>query len=75
MAGKSTVITGGGVGIGARMAQSFAEAGAAKVGLIARRESTLQQVKDKLQASHPQTEGTGPPTIRTFFSLAIQSWT
>ncbi|CZR53668.1 related to reductase [Phialocephala subalpina] len=40
--GKSIIITGGGTGIGAAIALSFAKAGATFIGLIARREDRLQ---------------------------------
>ncbi|PVH84529.1 NAD(P)-binding protein [Cadophora sp. DSE1049] len=40
--GKVIVVTGGGTGIGAAIAKSFAEAGAAGIGLIGRREEQLK---------------------------------
>lgn len=42
--GKAVVIAGGGSGIGASMALSFAKAGAS-IGIIGRRESNLQSSK------------------------------
>ncbi|KAK4496739.1 hypothetical protein PRZ48_012722 [Zasmidium cellare] len=56
LSGKTVVITGGGNGIGARMIQSFAEAGAAKIAITARREQNLKDVKAKTEAAYPKTK-------------------
>lgn len=50
--GKNIIITGGGTGIGAAIALSFAKAGASAIGLVARRE-------DKLKASKADIEKLG----------------
>lgn len=55
-ANKTIVITGAGVGIGARMVQSFAQAGAAHIAITARREATLQAVKSIIEAAFPKTK-------------------
>lgn len=52
IAGKTVVITGGGVGIGAVTARSFAKAGAAKIALLGRTEKTLVSTKKEIEASH-----------------------
>lgn len=41
--GKIVIVTGGGTGIGAAIAKAFAEAGAAGIGLIGRREEPLKK--------------------------------
>jgi NAD(P)-dependent dehydrogenase (short-subunit alcohol dehydrogenase family) len=46
--GKSVLITGGGSGIGAAIAKSFAEAGIAEILLVGRTESKLQSRADEL---------------------------
>ncbi|KAF2160313.1 hypothetical protein M409DRAFT_29167 [Zasmidium cellare ATCC 36951] len=56
VAGKTIVITGGGNGIGARMVRSFAEAGAARIAITARREQNLKDVKAKTEAAFPKTK-------------------
>lgn len=53
--GKVIIITGGGTGIGAQIALSFAKAGASAIGLIARRE-------DKLKSSAAAIEKVSPAT-------------
>lgn len=58
MAGKTIVITGAGSGIGARTAQSFAEAGASKIHILARREANLKTVKANVETLFPKTEVT-----------------
>lgn len=52
--GKSVFITGAGTGIGARTVESFAEAGAAHIGVLARRENKLIETRDKVLKKYPQ---------------------
>ena len=54
--GKTVLITGGGTGIGARTALSFAEAGASRIALLGRREQPLLETKTAIQEQHPQVE-------------------
>ncbi|UKZ72468.1 hypothetical protein TrVFT333_000097 [Trichoderma virens FT-333] len=51
--GKSVLITGGGYGIGASIARSFAEAGVASIILAGRTESSLKSTVDDLAQSLP----------------------
>lgn len=51
--GKSVLITGGGYGIGASIARSFAEAGVASIILAGRTESSLKSTVDDLAQSFP----------------------
>ncbi|KAH6684999.1 hypothetical protein F5X68DRAFT_136546 [Plectosphaerella plurivora] len=51
-AGKVIVITGGGSGMGPRMAHAFATSGATKIAIIGRTESSLKQTKQELEAAH-----------------------
>lgn len=60
--GKNIIITGGGTGIGASIALSYAKAGASAIGLVARR-------ADKLQASKSDLEKLGLGT-KVEFALA-----
>jgi NAD(P)-dependent dehydrogenase (short-subunit alcohol dehydrogenase family) len=53
-ANKNVFITGGSAGIGAATAQSFAQAGARHIGLLARTESDLNATKQKLEQSYPK---------------------
>jgi NAD(P)-dependent dehydrogenase (short-subunit alcohol dehydrogenase family) len=50
--GKSVLITGGGSGIGAETARSFAEAGAARIALLGRREQPLLDTKASIERNH-----------------------
>ena len=54
--GKSVVITGGGTGIGAETARSFAEAGASRIALLGRREKPLLDTKASIEQSFPNVE-------------------
>lgn len=54
--GKSVLITGGGTGIGAETARFFAEAGAARIALLGRREKPLLDTKASLEQKYPNTE-------------------
>ncbi|KIM97347.1 hypothetical protein OIDMADRAFT_32347 [Oidiodendron maius Zn] len=51
--GKAVLITGGGYGIGASIARSFAEAGVAAIILAGRTQSNLQSTADELTRSFP----------------------
>jgi NAD(P)-dependent dehydrogenase (short-subunit alcohol dehydrogenase family) len=53
--GKVVLITGGGSGIGARTAQSFAEAGAAHVAVLGRRQVNLEVTAAGVRALFPAT--------------------
>jgi NAD(P)-dependent dehydrogenase (short-subunit alcohol dehydrogenase family) len=50
--GKSVLITGGGSGIGAETARSFAEAGAARIALLGRREQPLLDTKASIERNY-----------------------
>lgn len=54
--GKTVLVTGGGYGIGAAVAESFAQAGAAKIALSGRTESKLKDTAESLSKKHPSTE-------------------
>lgn len=54
--GKVVVITGGGGSIGGAAALAFAQAGAAKIAVIGRREGPLQETKQKVEAEVPGTK-------------------
>lgn len=54
--GRNVVITGGGAGIGAAIAQAFAASGAQSLTLLGRREDKLTSVKSALEAEFPQTQ-------------------
>jgi NAD(P)-dependent dehydrogenase (short-subunit alcohol dehydrogenase family) len=54
--GKSVFITGGGTGIGAETARYFAQAGAARVGLVGRREQPLLETKASIEKQFPGVE-------------------
>ena len=55
-ANKTVLITGGGSGIGASIATSFAKAGAPRITLIGRTESTLARTKAQINALYPSTQ-------------------
>lgn len=55
MHGKNVFITGGGSGIGARTVLSYAEAGAANIGIFGRRESRLNDSKAAVIARYPDS--------------------
>lgn len=54
--GKTVVITGGGTGIGAETAKRFAEAGAARIVLLGRREKPLLDTKASIESRYPGVE-------------------
>lgn len=60
--GKTIVITGGGTGIGAEIASSFAKAGAKRIALLGRREQPLLETKARIEAENPATEVLALPT-------------
>jgi NAD(P)-dependent dehydrogenase (short-subunit alcohol dehydrogenase family) len=54
--GKVILITGGGSGIGPRLANAFAAAGSAKIAIIGRTLSTLESTKAMIEANHKGAE-------------------
>jgi NAD(P)-dependent dehydrogenase (short-subunit alcohol dehydrogenase family) len=56
------VITGGGTGIGAATARSFAEAGAARIALLGRREQPLLDTQTAIQLAFPGVDVRFAPT-------------
>lgn len=52
---KTVIITGGGQGIGAATALSYAKAGATKIALLGRTESKLLETKSKIESTYPGT--------------------
>ncbi|KAL9091288.1 MAG: hypothetical protein Q9165_004922 [Trypethelium subeluteriae] len=60
--GKTVVITGGGTGIGAETARSFAEAGASRIALLGRREQPLLDTKASIEHSFAGVEVFAAPT-------------
>jgi NAD(P)-dependent dehydrogenase (short-subunit alcohol dehydrogenase family) len=54
--GKTVLITGGGRGIGSRIAHAFARAGASVIGITGRTESSLQSTKSSIQSQSPNTK-------------------
>lgn len=55
-AGKSVLITGGGTGIGAETARTFAAAGAARIALVGRRQQPLLETKAAIQREFPAVD-------------------
>jgi NAD(P)-dependent dehydrogenase (short-subunit alcohol dehydrogenase family) len=60
--GKTIVITGGGTGIGAATATSFAKAGASLIAILGRRSQPLLSTKSALEAAYPGTKVLAIPT-------------
>lgn len=56
-AGKTILITGGGVGVGFFIARQFAKAGASRLILAGRRQIVLESGASRLQAEHPGLAG------------------
>ncbi|KAF2160399.1 hypothetical protein M409DRAFT_70542 [Zasmidium cellare ATCC 36951] len=54
--GKTVLVTGGGTGIGAETARSFAEAGASRIALLGRREQPLLDTKASIEKQYPGVE-------------------
>jgi len=54
--GKTVIITGGGAGIGAETARSFAAAGASRIALLGRREQPLLDTKASIESQSPGVE-------------------
>ena len=54
--GKTVIVTGGGTGIGAETARSFAEAGAARIALLGRREQPLLDTKTSIKHKFAEVE-------------------
>jgi NAD(P)-dependent dehydrogenase (short-subunit alcohol dehydrogenase family) len=54
--GKNIIVTGGGIGIGASIAKSFAEAGASTIGVLGRTESALLTTKESIEAEFKSTK-------------------
>ncbi|KAF1971541.1 NAD(P)-binding protein [Bimuria novae-zelandiae CBS 107.79] len=54
--GKTVLITGGGTGIGAATAHSFAQAGASRIALLGRRTQPLEDTKASIQKQYPDVE-------------------
>ncbi|KAH8711857.1 hypothetical protein GQ44DRAFT_690065 [Phaeosphaeriaceae sp. PMI808] len=55
-AGKNIVITGGGTGIGAATALSFAQAGAASIHILGRRTELLEETRNHIASSVPSAQ-------------------
>lgn len=60
--GKTIIVTGGGTGIGAETAKSFAKAGAARVAILGRREKPLLDTKAEIEAKFPGCKVFAIPT-------------
>ncbi|KAF5668110.1 short-chain alcohol dehydrogenase/reductase [Fusarium heterosporum] len=54
--GKNALITGGGSGIGASIARSFAKSGISNLALLGRTEKTLLENKAYIEKNHPETK-------------------
>ncbi|KAH8898593.1 NAD(P)-binding protein [Thozetella sp. PMI_491] len=60
--GKAVVVTGGGTGIGAETARCFAQAGAARIALLGRREQPLLDTQASIEQGFPGVEVFAIPT-------------
>jgi NAD(P)-dependent dehydrogenase (short-subunit alcohol dehydrogenase family) len=60
--GKTVLVTGGGTGIGAETARSFAEAGASRIALLGRRKQPLLDTKASIELKFPNVEVFTAPT-------------
>ncbi|KAL2165924.1 hypothetical protein VTG60DRAFT_3591 [Thermothelomyces hinnuleus] len=60
--GKSVLVTGGGTGIGAETARTFAAAGASRIALLGRREQPLLDTKAAIEREFPGVEVLAAPT-------------
>lgn len=54
--GKNVLVTGGGIGIGAAVVRSFAEAGASTIGILGRTESALMETKESVESDFKSTK-------------------
>lgn len=54
--GKNVLVTGGGIGIGAAVVRSFAEAGASTIGILGRTESALLTTKETIESEFKSTK-------------------
>ena len=54
--GKTVMVTGGGTGIGAETAHSFAEAGASRIAILGRRKQPLLDTKASIENKFPNVE-------------------
>ncbi|KAK1252039.1 hypothetical protein MKX08_003226 [Trichoderma sp. CBMAI-0020] len=54
--GKNVLVTGGGIGIGAAVVRSFAEAGASTIGILGRTESALMETKESVESDFKLTK-------------------
>jgi NADP-dependent 3-hydroxy acid dehydrogenase YdfG len=54
--GKNVLVTGGGIGIGAAVVRSFAEAGASTIGILGRTESALIETKESIESDFKSTK-------------------
>ena len=59
--GKTVVITGADTGVGRGIAHTFADAGAAKIVILGRRDETLQETKRLLEAKNGAVTVTAHP--------------
>jgi NAD(P)-dependent dehydrogenase (short-subunit alcohol dehydrogenase family) len=55
LAGKSILISGAGTGIGARTAESFAQASASHIAILGRRQAKLDATASHIRAAYPNT--------------------